>query len=256
MYKEKRPRGNLFSRILKNYSNASKNRYYFSKLSTTKQYTLLNTAYFDKGKVIFIKNSKAGCTSLLHYLYKLNNGFDYKGKIHTDKLLLEQGFPCAMKNDIRASSDNIFKFSTVRLPHTRLESAFKDFVLLKRNPSLKDHYVSLEKYGCFAKNKKNKYKLSAFIEYVESQMIEVRVECDRHWRTQTDTLALNEIKYDLIGKIEDTTSWVKEIEKRFDHKNCQGLMIKNSSTSDSVLDNTHLSKIYDLYKIDYENFGY
>ena len=99
-------------------------------------------------RLVYIKNSKAGCSTVAGTLYYYDHGKPYRGEnIHHETKTLQQGIQYADRAVAAIKDPTKFKFSVVRNPQGRVVSAFKNFVLQanhKRAQNLTHYLHSLD----------------------------------------------------------------------------------------------------------------
>jgi len=87
-------------------------------------------------RLVYIKNAKAGCSTVAEILYYYDHGKPYRGEnIHRETKTLQQGIQYADRAVAAIKDPTKFKFSVVRHPQGRVVSAFKNFVLQSNNRS-------------------------------------------------------------------------------------------------------------------------
>jgi hypothetical protein len=103
----------------------------------------------------------------------------------------------------------------------------------------------------------------AFLDYIEHSLSVDRSRTDTHWRPQVDTIGYGSVPYDLIGRME---TYNADLTKAFRTAGIENYPPKdvlehrfNPSTGkqkDVELTAAQRSRIRDIYKDDYEAFGY
>lgn len=211
-------------------------------------------------KLVFTKNSKAACTSIAHAMYYVVAGCQYDGKIHQKSEILSQGRDNWDKLLTRRAAPDYTTFTFVRHPIDRLESAFRDFVIERRNPSLVYHAAGLEKIGC-SKDKSENDNLDAFLDYVEASFEASRIRSDRHWRPQVDNIGLGRFSYDFIGRVENLQEDLRKlfakagVEERANN-HATSIRKNSSHTSNRISNKAQSKRIQKLYAADFEAFDY
>jgi hypothetical protein len=151
-------------------------------------------------------------------------------------------------------------FTFVRHPIDRLESAFRDFVIERRNPTRIYHAAGFEKFGC-SEDKSESENLDAFLDYIEASFEASRIRSDRHWRPQVDNIGRERFTYDFIGKVENLGADMRTAFSMagIDYKASSQVasIRKNSSrTSDRIANKAQQTRIKMLYAPDFDAFDY
>ena len=164
-------------------------------------------------KLLLIKNSKAGCTSLASLLIEYSTGskvpFEY---IHLHRDGVFQGpydwkkFDTAIKNELP------LVFSFVRNPKDRLISCFFDFFVDYTNGNTNEHIGPISHRG-FSGHNSLERNFEVFVDYVAESISIAPDYCNRHWREQTRNIGSDLIKIDFVGKLERYSA---DIQKLFD----------------------------------------
>ncbi len=210
-------------------------------------------------KILFLKNSKAGCTSVTHLIIEYSTGKSVE-KVHNYSDGVYHHWKHWEEFDRAFSSPNTFCFSVVRNPQLRLLSCFTNMFLDAKNSSAGRHLGAMnargyEKGGDTAKN------LDVFIDYVAEAVASSATYCDPHWREQHRNLGLSHFDYDLVIQLEKFDAGIKQVFEFADlgefleNKNWQKKRNK-SSQQDLVLRTDQVAKIEKIYAADYEIFGY
>ncbi|QPZ89698.1 sulfotransferase family protein [Thioclava electrotropha] len=217
-------------------------------------------ASVERPNVVFTKNSKAACTSISHAIFKLTTGLQYQGLIHQEAEVLTQGREHWDTNIARLASPSFKSFTFVRHPVDRIESAFRDFVTERRNPSHFYHIEKLRRFGC-VEGRSERDNFAAFLEYVQACHETCRLRTDRHWRRQVDNIGWGHFQYDYIGKVETLAEDLKAIlimagVDQGAAERVSALRKNSSRTSKRIATPSQISTIRSLYAEDFEAFGY
>ncbi len=211
-------------------------------------------------KLVFTKNSKAACTSVAHAMYLVSTGSQYDGKIHQEAEILSQGRSHWNNSLARRGMPDYKSFTFVRHPIDRLESAFRNFVIERRNLSLIYHAAGFEAFG-YSKDKSENENLDAFLDYVEASLAASRLRTDRHWRRQVDNIGWGRFDYDFIGKVENLQEDLRKLfgmagvdQKASEH--ASSIRENASRTSEGIANKAQCARIRTLYVEDFEAFGY
>jgi len=214
-------------------------------------------------RLLFVKNSKAGCTSVTHLLYFYSHGQAFQeqstGEIHGSSGL-QQGTENLLA--IEETQPHPYVFSFVRDPLTRLLSAFHDFCIDERNPTGARHLRNLRALG-LRPGLPPSEKLDLFLDYVEACMADSRLFCDRHWRLQSVNLGIGVLNYDFIGRLEQFQNHIQIVLRQTGRTDLMAspLLAKRHNRSSRGQASAQPSaaqraRIFALYREDYERFGY
>lgn len=162
------------------------------------------------GKFFLVKNSKAGCTSLAHALFTYDTGRRFDGNIHREGNHLRQGYGHWQENLALLDDASPYVFSAVRHPVDRLVSAFRDFVIEGRNPSVRHHHSGFEAAGLFRPDDPSR-RFDRFLEFVERELAEKGWKADRHWRLQTRNLWMERINFDILMRIGELATGIARL---------------------------------------------
>ncbi|MBI6630376.1 sulfotransferase family 2 domain-containing protein [Pontibaca salina] len=211
-------------------------------------------------KIIFAKNSKAACTSIAHAIFRLASGYQYNGRIHKESDVLTQGREHWEKNMSRLSSPLYKSVTFVRHPVDRLESAFRDFVVERRNPNHVYHMAQFRKFG-YNENRSITDNLNIFLDYVEASHEISRLRTDRHWRLQVDNVGWGRFQYDYVGRVE---TLAKDLQSFLIMAGVEAeaaarvasIRMNTSRSTERIASNSMIYRIQKLYAEDFEAFGY
>ena len=148
--------------------------------------------------LVYIKNPKAACSTVLVWLSRLQSGQDdFSPKnVHTEHLLLrpaDLGWPCIS----RMLGGTAYRFTFVRDPLRRLESAFSDKIVKAVSSQWRD---KIRRALGVPPGSEEPLSFEQFLAGLEQQ--DPVTEMDPHWRPQHVNLMHPLIKYDRIGKVE------------------------------------------------------
>lgn len=231
------------------------------RLAPPLQTVLTHTLQTDNGKLLFVKNSKAGCTSVAQLLYHYSKGEYCEGPIHIQAENFTQGKSHWRKNLLALNDKDVVKFTLVRHPQARAISAFKDFFLEKNNPSAPRHIEAARYFG-FSEDAEPNKNFDAFLNYVEACFKQDIRATDRHFRLQKINIGFGYVNYDIIGRLENLETDLLRVFKLVgadtyfnDHTKLRGF--NRSKTSKKFeLTSTQKNRIETLYRPDYEAFNY
>jgi hypothetical protein len=160
------------------------------------------------------------------------------------------------------TSKTWYRFCIVRNPYTRIFSAYKDKVLPLTSPWKGFRKNIREMFGYPELDDASGAMVSFrdFVRYVARQSDRDR---DAHWKTQTGTIHLNDISYDMIGHIETYERDFKQVLDRFgapseltdtlaERVNVNIHQIPHAAVYDRDL----ADQVFEIYKEDFESLGY
>lgn len=211
-------------------------------------------------KIIFAKNSKAACTSVAHAIFQVASGEQYSGRIHQELDVLSQGRDHWETNMSRLSSPLYKSVTFVRHPVDRIESAFRDFVMERRNPNHIYHAAQFRKFG-YSENRSEYENFNVFLDYVEASHEMSRLRTDRHWRLQVDNVGWGRFRYDYIGRVETLAKDMKAflimagVEEEAAAR-VASIRKNTSRSAERIASKALISRIEKLYAEDFEAFGY
>jgi MMP 1-O-methyltransferase len=219
-----------------------------------------------KRKYLYCEVPKAACTSLkalIHAVERLPRIEPLRGSLREtrrDMFVHDRGqfrmpslldFDDAQQEHILTSPE-FFRFTVVRNPYTRLESAWKDKV---RNcaPNYEYLYHRLKGELPCGKDPESIITFAEFVDAIEPANL---LSCDHHWRLQTATTFHPALSFTHIGRLEameDTLERFLAHVDRLDLKHAQSM---NASESSSSFTEAIANKVWTLYRTDFTTFGY
>ncbi len=148
---------------------------------------------------IYVKNAKAGTSTVILWLHRIQTGahdWEPQVNIHKEHSLprpQDVGWPTV----VRMLSGEAFRFSFVRDPVQRAESAYLDKVAtVERQPKwrlLVQRALGLPE---------DPDLVPTFEQYVGALEAQEPIEMDGHWRPQHLNLMHGLVDYDLVGRLE------------------------------------------------------
>jgi hypothetical protein len=155
--------------------------------------------------VLYVKNPKAACSTLLHWLDRIHTG---DADFHPRNIHKEHRLPTihevGRRRVLRMISGSAYRFSFVRHPAKRLESVYWDKVV--RKPRWRS------KVQVLLELPPDPTKLISFAQFLDAIERQDPLELDPHWRPQHINLLRPLIKYDYIGKLEAFEADLRRIE--------------------------------------------
>lgn len=243
-------------KYLRHVSPRHASRYRLSKLGDALSLTAQSLVVTRDRKLCYVKNAKAGCSTLTGIMYHYDNG-THSTDPHAEKNL-QQGIR-NWENNMAAVRGGITIFSFVRHPENGIRSAFMNFFVDGKNRRLFAHKDAVTSRGMYKKADLS-YRFDIFLEYIRDSLDSNKDLTDIHWRHQVLNIGLNEFNLAFVGKLEDGIDSglerVSEISGVSMPKS-QGRKVNESSRASTfALTEVQRRKIQDLYAVDYEAFGY
>jgi hypothetical protein len=201
--------------------------------------------FSDKYKYCYVNIPKCACSSIKRSLWA------HEDMAYRDEDLHNiDASPFAFVPTVKPEKYLFFTF--VRNPTYRILSFYLDKIVRK-----KDKFI----YPCFLQTYKLRDKSFSFREILDVLGDVDPIEMESHWAPQTSIMNLDNVRYDLIGRLETFESdWARI---------CQSIGLEDASIlthaphaqhaqerSTPHLDERTLAKIYDVFKADFESLCY
>jgi hypothetical protein len=217
-------------------------------------------------RYMYCQVSKAGCTSmkwLLHSLERLPPIEYFVGsqrESRRDMFIHERGnlkIPSLLDLDdatqeLVLTSPQFMRFTVVRNPYTRTESAWKDKVRLCA-PTYERFYRAIK--GKLPTGNDSS-SLVSFQEFVNAISREDLVNCDAHWRLQVAQTLRGALNFSHIGHLEDFSTIIGILHAHLGAAQSQRSTNLNRTAGASHYDEDIAKAVYALYRQDFEAFGY
>jgi hypothetical protein len=151
------------------------------------------------------------------------------------------------------NSPEFFRFAIVRNPYTRIVSAWQSKVLVCE-PGFE--YICKEILGSLP-SPTNK-RLVSFPEFLNFIQTSNPNSFNPHWRPQADHLFYNVLNFSAVGKLEQLGTFLSRFQQHLGMQSPFQLPSSNRSpvTVGVALTEEDASRIYDIYRCDFESFGY
>ncbi len=219
-----------------------------------------------KRKYLYCEVPKAACTSLkalIHSVESLPRIEPLRGSLRETRremFIHDRGqfrmpslldFDDAQQEHI-LNSPEFFRFTVVRNPYTRLESAWKDKV---RACAPNYEYLYHRLKGDLPRGN-DPDSIVSFQEFIDSIDPNSLLSCDHHWRLQMANTFYPALNFTHIGRLEameDTLERFLTHVDRVDLKDARGM---NRSESSSCFTEALANKVFTLYRTDFTTFGY
>ncbi|WP_458425741.1 sulfotransferase family 2 domain-containing protein [Methylorubrum extorquens] len=152
-------------------------------------------------------------------------------------------------------SEEIYLFSFVRNPYARVFSSYRNKILGVAKGVDNFDYLQQIRW-----QKQNPPSFDEFLHVISDQD---PYERNEHWRTMTDLLCLSEVSYDKIYKGENFAENISELTKKIfpsSLRSIRGEAHVNATHSGNFRQSAYapasIKMVQDIYKKDFENFGY
>ncbi len=214
----------------------------------------------DDGRLALVKNSKCACTAAAALIYEYSKGRPCGDVIHAQTGDFTQGIE-HWRSHFRALSDTgVVKATFVRHPEDRIVSAFKNFVVDKRNNNAPMHLAAMRRFG-YGESLDLERKVDLFLTYIEACIEADPLLTDRHFRAQVHNTAIDRIDYDLIARVEHFREGMLELFGRIGARDFIAAKATLERQNQSTPTPLHLSasqrlRVESLYSADYEAFCY
>ena len=221
------------------------------------------------GRLLFQKNPKAACSTVLQLIHFHENGrFADVSRLHRTPDI-RQGHRHAEAHIAALDDPNCVRFTTVREPASRTVSAFMMFFsgagadVFKeegRDKKAAKREAGMWALGYDPKSDVNR-NFDVFLEYVAQCFESGPEHVNVHWKPQTLSIALDHIRYSHIGRVETLKQDLQIVDELVGYSlfgDRRELPSVNRARSQSGFEPTieQRRKIRQLYALDYEAFGY
>jgi hypothetical protein len=204
---------------------------------------------------IYVRNAKVATGTMLLWLHRIHTGdhnFMPKRSIHVE-MKLPRVEDVGWEKVLRMLDGDAFRFSFVRDPVRRLESAYlSKIVRHRRYPGR----AALQKILGLPEGPDNEVTFDQFIAALEMQD---PVQMDVHWRPQHLNLMDGLVEYDLLGRLETFAADVARIQAATGMPDVPiELQHASKRPAMGLLDGRPdlLRKVSDIYARDFEVYGY
>lgn len=151
------------------------------------------------------------------------------------------------------TSDTVFRFTAVRNPYTRIESAWRDKVR-QCAPGFESFYQAIRGTVPAPFTPESLIEFREFLDVIKLQDLSV---CNPHWRRQTQYAFLNAMNFTTVGRLEKLDETIREFLDRagFDTGEA-GARRMNATVAAGSYDEATAALVYELYRADFDAFGY
>ena len=224
------------------------------------RFALYNAIQSIDRKLVFVRNPKAGCSTVSDALAQYSKS-EYCAGTGLDQTIIPGQGARHWRENLEALSDKeAVKFTFVRHPQARAISAFKNIFSEQSNNASPQH-VEAARYFGFSENADTKKNIDAYLSYVEACFTKDINFTDPHFRLQKLNVGFGHVDYDMIGRLENIDTDLSRVFKMAGsdgYLNILGDIPKINKTSDEKIEltNSQKNRIEALYAPDYEAFDY
>lgn len=206
--------------------------------------------------LVYIKNPKAGCSTVLVWLSRLHSGQDdYRPKnVHAEHLLPRPA-DLGWRRISRMLGGEAYRFTFVRDPLRRVESAYRDKIVRASSSQWRD---KIRGSLGLPLGSAEPLSFEQFLAGLEQQ--DPVTEMDPHWRPQHLNLMHPLIEYDRIGKLENFDADLARIREEAGIRDVpvQKRNVRGTADPDSVYDgrSDRERRVRAIFATDFELYGY
>jgi hypothetical protein len=217
-------------------------------------------------RYLYYQVSKAGCTSMkwmlhdLEHLPPINYFVGWQRESRRDMFIHERS-NLKIKSlldlddetqEFVLNSPDFFRFTVVRNPYFRIESAWKDKVRLCA-PTYEHLYRAIK--GRLPEGTDPSSMIS-FPEFVAAISREDLANCDAHWRSQSVQLLRGALNLTHIGRLENFQGTIEKFRSHLKIEKIEQRGYINRTAWISYYDENLARSIFRLYRADFETFDY
>jgi hypothetical protein len=206
--------------------------------------------------LVYIKNPKAGCSTVLVWLSRLHTGQDdySPSNVHAEHPLPRPP-DLGWRRISRMLGGSAYRFTFVRDPLRRVESAYRDKIVRAASSQWRDQIR--ESLG-LPPGLDEPLSFEQFLAGIEQQ--DPVTEMDPHWRPQHVNLMHPLIEYDRIGKLEDFDLDLAKVcqEAGIRDVPLERRNVRRTDDHDSVYDGRPDldRRVREVFATDFELYGY
>ena len=150
------------------------------------------------------------------------------------------------------TSPDFLRFTVVRDPYARLQSAWKDKILTCA-PGYRHYYLRIK--GRLP-DERDPRSFMKFPEFVEAIAKEDSTTWDQHWRIQVEHVFHDSMNFNLIGRSESLADAINIFLARAGFSSRPMPAPANTSIADVPYDQAVADRVYSLYEPDFVAYGY
>lgn len=248
-------------KLLSPFSARHRNKLLISTQPLALQLVAAHLIASDDQKLLFVKNSKAGCTTIAHLIYEYSRGGNYDGNIHRRGAGLITGLSEFERIRTMLSSSATYKFTFVRDPLARAVSCFKNLFVQKQNSFGTKHFPAIRARGFVDEQGASESNFAAFLTLAEDSMKIDAELTDPHFRSQVKNTGFGSVNYNRICRLEN---YEAEIKRVFEEAGADFTKLENSvrrkenatRQAKLVIGDELRSRVRAIYAEDYEAFDF
>jgi predicted O-methyltransferase YrrM len=149
-------------------------------------------------------------------------------------------------------SEDFFRFTVVRNPFTRLQSAWQDKIRLCA-PRYEGMYYALR--GRLPTGR-DPDSIISFEEFVQAISHDSLTTCDHHWRLQTAHLFYPALRFSLVGHLEEFNRAIRAFVTHLGKCSHELPNMNEANQSPALFSESLAHQVYMLYKPDFDAFAY
>lgn len=151
--------------------------------------------------LVYVKNAKVATSVILLWLYRIHSGrhdYDPAGSRPTYRTDLPSPEDVGLPEVARMLDGGAFRFSFVRDPYRRLESAYLSKLVRATDGILSRRVVIQRTLGL----PKDRAAVPTFDQFLAALELQEPLAMDQHWRPQHLNLMHGLVEYDVVGRLE------------------------------------------------------
>lgn len=221
--------------------------------------------YFPRGNVaarmmplpeyscIYVKNAKAATSSILLWMHRIHTGdHDFTVRNIHRHHALPRPEDLGWDAVIRMLTGEAFRFTFVRHPIPRVESAYVDKIVRQNNDRWRN---KVRRVLRLPEDHDEELTFDQFVAALEAQK---PIRMDPHWRPQHLNLMHPLIEYDFVGRLETFDADLERVREATGLPDVPVPMRNRTKRDGSLFDGRPglLDKVRNIYATDFELYGY
>jgi hypothetical protein len=240
----------IFSKNRNSISEIDEAFYKKYKIKLQKNVIENGIAVSKKYKYVYARIYKSANSTVVSSLYFMETGNRIEDIVEIQSIK-DNYFtqPSHLNESELEALSEYYKFTFVRNPITRVSSAYLDKIKNIDKPQRRIVEKALDK------KQGEEISFDEFLFYLENGGL----RSNGHWAPQADFLVFEPADYDKVGKVENLANDLNEITKKlFDKTEVVNVQQHRTNSGEHArsLNGVVIDRIYNLYKSDFDNFGY